>query len=366
MNKKNGKIELFRFLFCVCIVFFHLNKNLFNNQFYINDTFSFFSKGNMAVEFFFILSGALLAKTAFKEDAPDIPLGSQTVSFMKKKLLPLIAPHTIAFFLTFAVMCVHDKLNGAEVFPTFLSALPSLFFMHKVGFDLYSVNAAEWYIGCMLFAMLFIFPLCRKYKTIFTNIIAPTAAIIIIGYLFKKYGGIGGVSEWDGLTYKCTLRAIAEISLGTTAFSISKKLGELNFSIADRAFLTILEVLCFIFVFYVIVSKEESQYTALVIIAVFAGITLIFSDKTFGKKIFDNRFCYYLGRLSLPVYLIHTFARKFIRLCYPKIYVNPVFAIVVIFAFSMVCSIILMYLSVPVEKLIQKKLNKISLPKEEI
>ena len=52
-SKRNGKIELMRFVFAIVIACFHLNMGIF-------------SSGMLAVEFFFIVTGYLLAKSLSK------------------------------------------------------------------------------------------------------------------------------------------------------------------------------------------------------------------------------------------------------------------------------------------------------------
>lgn len=58
-SKHNGIISLWKFIFCIVIIGFHLNAI----QHYKNTNFGFLY-GSIAVEFFFIVSGYLLAKKA--------------------------------------------------------------------------------------------------------------------------------------------------------------------------------------------------------------------------------------------------------------------------------------------------------------
>lgn len=359
-TKRNGKIELLRFVFCLGIVLFHLNYALYSSKLSLGPHLSFFNKGNLAVEFFFLVSGFLLAKTALRPDTSDIPIGSQTVSFIKRKILAFFSPHTISFILTFSIVCIAEGIRRFDVVRTFIRALPGYFLLNKSGFSMKIVNGAEWYIGAMILVMLFVFPLCKKYKTLFTNVIAPVVSVFILGYLFHKYGGIANVKEYDVWTFKCILRSIADICLGTTAYSISKKLSEYNFSLTGKIILTVSELLCILFSFYFIISKENSKYGYLVIMALFTAIIIIFSNQSLGNDLFNNRFCRYLGRLSLPVYLIQTFARLAVVVIAPGIIDNVKLTVIVVTAATLICGVGLMYLSVPLDKLVNKTLSKIN------
>ena len=61
-GKRNGKIDLLRFLFAVIIVLHH-------TRYLFGDEHCFFHGGSLAVEFFFIVSGYLMTAHAARETA---------------------------------------------------------------------------------------------------------------------------------------------------------------------------------------------------------------------------------------------------------------------------------------------------------
>lgn len=65
---RNGNIDLMRFVFCLIIILYHINNRLdLNPPFGLSEKyFSFCGEGRIGVEFFFIVSGYLLAVTAKK------------------------------------------------------------------------------------------------------------------------------------------------------------------------------------------------------------------------------------------------------------------------------------------------------------
>lgn len=72
-KQKNGTIELMRFIFTSCILFFHISGMLWNRKKVIMPLTSFdimfFRNGAIRVEFFFIVSGYLLAAACFKKNS---------------------------------------------------------------------------------------------------------------------------------------------------------------------------------------------------------------------------------------------------------------------------------------------------------
>lgn len=65
---RNGNIDLMRFVFCLIIILYHINNRLdLNPPFGLSEKyFSFCGEGRIGVEFFFVVSGYLLAVTAKK------------------------------------------------------------------------------------------------------------------------------------------------------------------------------------------------------------------------------------------------------------------------------------------------------------
>lgn len=69
IKQKNTKIELLRFVFCIYVIGFHLNKYLIGKIDLSNGVkLDFFPHGAMAVEFFFFLSGALMAMSVYNSN----------------------------------------------------------------------------------------------------------------------------------------------------------------------------------------------------------------------------------------------------------------------------------------------------------
>ena len=87
---KNGKIEFFRFVFSIYVVLFHIEKGFSGLPKYGKTVdFSFFAHGSISVEFFFLVSGFLMAKSIYKKistaEEPYKFTASEGLAFLKGK-----------------------------------------------------------------------------------------------------------------------------------------------------------------------------------------------------------------------------------------------------------------------------------------
>ena len=367
-TKRNGKIELLRFIFCMTVVFFHINTYLFKGKLTLFGDFKFFHFGYIGVEFFFLLSGFLLAKSALKraslstDPLPAAPgtLGSETVSFIKGKVMPLMAPHTIAFVLCFITVCIIEQINGVEIISALIKAVPGYLFFNKTGISSKNINGVEWYIGCMLLSMVVIYPLCRKYTKLYTNVFAPILGIFILGFILHNYSSVANVKVYAGFMYKCQLRAFAEINLGVSAFAVSEKLKTLNFSKGGRIAVTVAEAILVIYVLLFSTSSEKSDMASYAILALYAAVVIIFSDVSYGKALFDNKFFLFLGKLSLPIYMIQLFAIRLYQIVLPQLVSRKLVTTCLVTLFVLVSGVLLYFASKPLDKLLNKTIEKLN------
>ncbi len=234
--KRNCKIELMRFVFAIVIVIFHINDKLWSNTKLIfpDSTWSFFAHGNIGVEFFFLLSGFLMARSIFKieeakltcpsQNSQDLPIGDETLCFIWNKIKAFLPYHIFFNFLAIIIAVFRSDITDFANY--ILKCIPSFFFLGKTG--LFNGNAYigdEWYISAMLLMMAVIYPLARRFYASYTHMFGPLAAVFILGYIYMENGKLGGINEWNGFTYFAVFRAFAEITLGMTCFEVYRKMG---------------------------------------------------------------------------------------------------------------------------------------------
>lgn len=317
MRKRNGKIELMRFLFCVSIVIYHINKSMWGRKKVLFWRFTPARNGFIGVEFFFVVSGFLLAQTIYRHygcGAPSVhreretvqaqPIADETLHFLWRKIKGLLPYHFFYSFLMLLLMI--PSLDTKLLVKRVISYIPGLFFLYGTGLSSSFFLNIEWYLSCMLIAFAIIYPLCRKYYINFTHLFGPLFALMLLGYLSLNIGSLGGVKLVSGLTRHCTNRALAEITLGTTCFEISRWLKGKTFSTPQRLLFSLTEAGCYFCTFvYIYTNLKNQQYDFYILLLLCVAVTISFSQcGLLGTcTLFENRVCDYLGAISMPIFL---------------------------------------------------------------
>ncbi len=351
-TKRNGKIEFARFIFAVIVMLFHIGRLALPANWRAFGIFTPFKNGAFGVEFFFVVSGYLMAASAFKAYDSKLPIGKETFLFLSKKLMAILPIHLIAFIPIFIFSFYHYYENFEQATKFVLGSIPNFLLILRSGLLSQDVLNLEWYIGQMLLAMFILYPLCKKYYEVFTRIIAPIASLMIIGYLIQTFGSLGGNKVWSVLVSKTFLRAIAEICAGAFAFELCRNIKKLNFSTRQRVCLTVFEALLYLSVFYYTASELPGAYSGTFFVLISIAVTLSFSNVTYGSRLFNNKFFYWLGGLSLPIYMCHG-----LTLTISNFYFTEYSPLARIFIFlGMTAAFVA--LSIPLEKLLRKSINK--------
>lgn len=304
--KRNGKIELLRFIFSIGVLCFHVQKYISHE---ISPSspirFDFFVHGAMGVEFFFILSGFLMASSVFyaKESDKNFSLGSSTALFMKKKVMSVFPMHCLVIIPVFAATALSRGWGVTECLKKLVDSIPGFFFLQMAGFKGTYINHIEWYLSAMLICMFLIYPLLRKFYKTFTHIIAPLVSILLLGYMAHSFGKLTGVMSWEGFCYRGMLRGFAELCLGTVCFEICRYFKEKEISKKRRIIFTFAEILLWLVSCALIMTTVSYYYEFHTLICIAAAATITFTGLGYGSTLFDNKLCLYLGKLSLPIYL---------------------------------------------------------------
>lgn len=310
---KLGKIEFYRFVFCLGVLFFHMGK-YFRGEPSLKGPvrFEFFPHGAIGVEFFFLVSGFFMAKSIHKKVLADhghAPAGEQFsleyLYFMKRKFLRILPWHIPMFILTFIVYAVVYYKGCLELFLLFIRNIPAFFLIHESGIHLGDVLHIEWYISSMLLSMAILYPFMRKYYYSFVRVICPVIVLFGLGYMQQVTGALTGVSVWMGIALKGMLRGLLEVALGTVCFEVSRALTKAfdEKGKACRLFWTFVEAGCFIGSILFIITTLGTKYEILILGAFFVMIAVSASGISYGTEFFDKKIFYFLGKLSLSIYL---------------------------------------------------------------
>ena len=308
--KKNGKIEFYRFIFCVAVLLFHAEKEFIGLPPYNSISLGLFPHGSMGVEFFFLVSGYFLARSALARRAAlgDAPLFSRessadSVRFLWKKLLRIFPEHTAAFVLTALVYILGYRLRLGETLYYILGSVPSFLLVQMSGLLKTNVIPVEWYLSAMLLAMAVIYPLCRRYYYGFTRCLAPLVAVLILGALSYDTHSLTGIYTWTSLGYKSLLRAVAGLLLGASAFEASRVLTEKKLPDRARRVLRAAEPVCVVLVLLYMVSTLPTDYEFRILGLLFVLLLSITAGEPGPSRFFDSRAVAWLGEFSFSLYL---------------------------------------------------------------
>ena len=306
-QRRNGLIEVLRFLFSIMVVFYH-GKYLGDGKGAL-----FPSLGFIAVEFFFIVSGYLMAQTAAKkQDLPFDHPGVETLLFLWNKWKRFLPYYCIAAGGCIAFMITHKNIHAQM----FLTGLWDFLFLGSTGAKGLLVVSAAWYLSAMLLAMLILYPLLRKYRETFTHIIAPLIAFLLFGYLSAKYGRINQYGGDITVIGGQVVRAIAGLSLGIVCHTTVSLLDKIKVTTLTQVLIGITVFVGFLVVFYLCHygNAEGIDVTLCLMVAIL--VTLTFWQCNWPAL--SGKFFSYLGEYSLVVYLNHRWIQFFLRSHLPK------------------------------------------------
>lgn len=309
VKKRNGKIELYRFIFAVFVLFFHFEK-YFIGPAPLNKGIhpAFFRHGSIGVEFFFLLSGFFMARSVekiIKSNENEKLEPAECIRFMWKKYTSVFPYHVIAFIFSFITYAIAQQFNWKESILKLIDSVPNFFLIQMSGISFTNPNHVEWYISCMLLAMCVLYPIARKYYKMLYQYVGPVFSLFVIGYMIYTTHALTGVQVWTGFWFKSTLRAVVEIILGGTCYEISKVIRNSE-TFRKRRYhilLAMAELLALAGVTLFVISTAEAKYEVYALALLIVLVVIAGSDKGISFEILNSRFFLFLGKLSLPIYL---------------------------------------------------------------
>ena len=347
-KQKNGSVEFLRFLFTSIIIFFHINLDLWDQKKVIavigDAPVTFFNHGNIGVEFFFLVTGWLMAKSIYsryiqpktschaessgkadradKAGSTDQTMGAgstgdadnagtgiftETMNFVTHKAHAIFPYYLLACALTPLVRLMTDRTLTLSYF---MNRLPSLFFLQRVGIGKPFIGCT-WYLSSMLIALVAAYPLCRRFYKAYTLLIAPVLCAVLLGAIIVLTGTLGDIGDWFFFTYKTNVRAFAEISMGATAFEITRRMQGRAYPKAVRFLFSLTALICLGLSLAYMCSAMGGEYGLVVFYLLFVLVVIAFSGEGILCRtgFFSHPVFTYLGRISLPMYVTQTLLR---------------------------------------------------------
>jgi len=299
---KNGKVEFYRFVFSLVVVCRHFRTYILDNiGNYFNDM------ANFSVEFFFILSGFLMAMNVAKkhEIKDEKIIADDSFLFLIKKYKNIGYKFLISFVIFFVCYCItKDITRIKDIGELALRVLPNFFLLDRVGWTKLSFNTPIWYLSAMFVSMIIIYPLCRK-SDIFFKQGTLFIGIVIIGITTQYHGNLADTKSlmYDSF-YLGFFKGFGELCLGVFAYHVYSYVKNIELTIFGKTLFTAFESLIFITIIYICIFVNYEYLNTPTLILVIMLVISAFCDN-YTSNLFNNKVVFFLGKVSTSIYLSH-------------------------------------------------------------
>ena len=298
-REKNAYFELLRFIFAILICLTHWNRGHFRGAY-------------VGVQFFFVLSGFLLAKSYF--DHFDVlkrqNIYQNCLNFLKARISRYY-PHFIFSLIVLSVI----KVVVLKLM-TFNEFLKSLFweatFLQNIGIRASGnlINPPTWFLCAVVICGYVIFFLLQKHQDTYVYIVAPLSVIFMFCYFNDCFGSMAAASPIVVFTTSGIIQGFACMSLGCISYVLytyleqklnrdNRMIGILQ-SIGEIGLLGLILRLCY---------KEGHTDKDFILIVFFAVLIISASLNNSWLAMLCNsyikRLMLFCGRLSYPIFLNH-------------------------------------------------------------
>ena len=299
-KQRNCTIDLMRFVMTLAVVMVHIVTT------FMKDDFFLLKGGTIAVEFFFILSGLLLAASADRADHAR-SVAQATWKTMKSKVCAIYPMWLLALL---ARMITRVIMGGYSLRKTLLmveESTSSYLMLTNLGLlDSPAVIKYSWYIPVMLLCTLMLYPILFKWRKAFTYTLAPLIALFGCTYLFHSTGSLFTRDAWLGFTFSSVVRGGCEMCMGVMVYEAATWLqrrfsGRLTKT--GRTLFTVVEAAVLVYVMYYVLRFLYPEVLLNLTLCFAVFLTIAYANVSWSAKIIRGRLWTWLGQFSLAVYL---------------------------------------------------------------
>lgn len=308
---KNNCIEFWRIIFTIGVAVMHFG---LINGFYI------------AVDFFFMLSGWLLAK---KVKSCDENCSGTKIFFAKiKRLMP---EYFFAFFLMLIFNVWFLGIDFNEIYC--VDSILEMLFLHVLLPVSNINNGITWYISALVICMPIFIYLLKYYYHGFSCIVAPVVSLFIYAYFLSTWGHVDFGLVWIGSCNGGFLRAFAGLSAGVFLYYISNSAGEI-ISCINSSLVSSLDLFIGLLLVFIAMLYRGTKIDSISLLLIGLLIILSFNDFGWLRKLTSNKLISYLGEISYSMYVNQLFVGGIVRKGVPD---NINFGLtILIYVFSLV------------------------------
>ena len=286
-------LETFRGIFAITIVLHHLRVNTFIH------TSDFIQNGGLVVDFFFVLSGFVIAYNYIDK----INNKNDLIIFQKKRFYRLYPLHLLTLFVFIFIEILKLIANKYTNFQTtyvpfgnfnnFFALISNFFLIH--GWYGWSYNLPSWSISTEFYTY-FIFGLIICYLGNKNRYFYLMIFFSLLIFMFNQYG----YTILDKFVYPT--RCIYSFFIGViTHYFYSKNQKKIEYIIPL--------IFTFLSLFFISESHKLELNYKYIFSPILFSFTIFFvanlKDNNFFYKILTNKFFVYLGSISYGVYMIH-------------------------------------------------------------
>lgn len=281
---RNPAIEALRFLSIFQICLWHMS-------------YPFTAAGFLGVEFFFVLAGFFMYRTAVRPDGPGI------LAYTFRKLRKFWFKIIFALILTYAIFYQGIILEIQEnwLIPV-LRFISEALLLQSIGSFVHGLNNPIWFFSALIYGGALVYGMSKYYTKISIRLVFPIITVLYFAYTFKN-GTQETLENWDvvGCIPLALVRGICEISFGVL-------IGYIYFNYGERLkyhinVLNLVAVVALVLYLAIITDNRRFSQYALVFIPV------LICAATTPNTIFDKLLCgkvwIFLGRISFDIFIIH-------------------------------------------------------------
>lgn len=298
-NKRNGMIDLMRFILTCSVVMIHLITG------YLKERIGFLRGGTIAVEFFFVLSGFLLAASADRANK-DQPLWQATWKTMKGKVCGIWPVWIVALGARMVTKIITGNMGLGKIRLMVEESTSGYLMLTQLGLIDNAAIKFSWYIPVMLLCSLALYPVLFRKRKEFTYTLAPLVTIFGLTYMFKATGSLFTRNVWIGFTWSATVRGLCEMCLGVIAYEASawmKNRFSGKLTKTGRTLFTVLELGILAYPMYYIITRLRVEVQLGILLGFAAFIAVCFANLSWTGEVIKGRFWGWLGKFSLALYL---------------------------------------------------------------
>lgn len=307
----NATIQFWRFIFTIFICLLHFDEG-FAGKYY------FSSGAYLAVDFFFILSGFLLAQHFEKAKEPIVHAGTAAISYIRKRMIALYPHYIFSLLILFLINnCIIFQTSPATFFSNLYHIKWEVILMQYSGLAGISVcNIPTWYLSALCITSYFLYFLLSDKKDTFVYFICPLSALLIYTYISRTNGNLAYVEQYNGIFLAALLRAWAGLSTGVISYYIYVYLKGYKYDNSRKSLLpSIVYFINVIFILKIIMFNGHSQEDFIIILLFSILIIQSFLNKDFFSSLLNRNLFIFLGKISYPIYLNHFMFRNLIPWC---------------------------------------------------